>query len=430
MAAQAAPSSAIQPTPARARAIERAAREWQRLGWSLRSTTPAAVGRSVLGVSVAALVFGLAAASGATLAPFVLGIVIAYACLPLTNRLAAVMPRLLAAGISVTLVVGALVLIVVIVVPPFVTGTVKLVERLPAQVASLDLRPRVDAWVATLPQPFGTWVGGVMNQVGNDLAARLDQITAGLAQAIASAILGLFNTIGFVLGLLVIPTWILVILRDAAAGRRTVDRVLPGWARADIWGVLRIADRAARAFVTVQVAGAIISGAVIYVGLVGMAALTGLPVDRNALAISVLAGLLLLIPQLGGVFVAVLAIVFNLAQPVDQAIVQVGTIVIGMRVGGLVAGAVIGRTARKVHPFIFVPALVVLGQISLLWLLISGPIVAAAVDTVRYLHGRFSEPPKPAGLLPGETLPVMGPPPERVPLVYQRIASREVTSNG
>jgi hypothetical protein len=39
-------------------------------------------------------------------------------------------------------------------------------------------------------------------------------------------------------------------------------------------------------------------------------------------------------------------------------------------------------------------------------LLLSAPILAFGSDLVRYLHGRFSEPPRPAGILPGEPTPV------------------------
>jgi hypothetical protein len=42
-----------------------------------------------------------------------------------------------------------------------------------------------------------------------------------------------------------------------------------------------------------------------------------------------------------------------------------------------------------------------IGQFGILPLLLSAPIVAIAVDLVRYFHGRLSEPARPAGVLPG-----------------------------
>ena len=41
-----------------------------------------------------------------------------------------------------------------------------------------------------------------------------------------------------------------------------------------------------------------------------------------------------------------------------------------------------------------------IGQLGILWLLLSAPIVAIAADLIRYVHGRLSEPPLPAGVLP------------------------------
>ena len=59
-----------------------------------------------------------------------------------------------------------------------------------------------------------------------------------------------------------------------------------------------------------------------------------------------------------------------------------------------------------VHPAILVPGVVLIGQFGILWLLLSAPIVAIVVDLVRYIHGRLSEPPRPAGVLPHEPMPV------------------------
>ena len=65
---------------------------------------------------------------------------------------------------------------------------------------------------------------------------------------------------------------------------------------------------------------------------------------------------------------------------------------------------------------------IAIGQLGPGWLLLSAPIVAFATDVIRYAHGRLSEPPRPAGLLPGSESPE----PQaaaaraRVPAVYRR----------
>ena len=43
-----------------------------------------------------------------------------------------------------------------------------------------------------------------------------------------------------------------------------------------------------------------------------------------------------------------------------------------------------------------------MSQLGLIWLLIAAPVLAIARDIVRYLAGRLDDPPKPAGVIPGE----------------------------
>jgi hypothetical protein len=83
-----------------------------------------------------------------------------------------------------------------------------------------------------------------------------------------------------------------------------------------------------------------------------------------------------------------------------------------MFLGGSMLGARLRERRLGVHPVILVPGVVMIGQFGVLWLLLSAPIVAIAVNLVRYLHGRLSEPPRPAGQLPGTTVKIT--PPARV----------------
>jgi hypothetical protein len=76
---------------------------------------------------------------------------------------------------------------------------------------------------------------------------------------------------------------------------------------------------------------------------------------------------------------------------------------IGARfLAGVVAPRLGGGQRRGPHPAILVPAIVALTQFGLIWLFLAGPLVAIVDDLVRYAHGRLSEPPKPAGVIPGE----------------------------
>ena len=98
--------------------------------------------------------------------------------------------------------------------------------------------------------------------------------------------------------------------------------------------------------------------------------------------------------------------------------------VVARLVGGNLIGSRIMERRLTVHPAIMVPGVVLIGQFGLIWLLLAAPMVAIAVDLVRYFAGRLSEPPMPAGVLPGTTAvarvtPSEGTAPAYVPVAYR-----------
>src|SRR5207248_8041563 len=65
----------------------------------------------------------------------------------------------------------------------------------------------------------------------------------------------------------------------------------------------------------------------------------------------------------------------------------------------------------NLNPAILMPMVYILGRYGLVWIVLSGPLTAIGRDLFVYVYGRFQEPPRPAGLLPGEPLPVQDMPP-------------------
>ena len=95
-----------------------AARRWADLRDGVASTTPQAIGRGVLTLAVLGGSLWLAVATWPTLAPFLVGGLITYMLLPVVDALEHVMPRGLAAAVSVFGALAAVVAIAVIVGPP------------------------------------------------------------------------------------------------------------------------------------------------------------------------------------------------------------------------------------------------------------------------------------------------------------------------
>jgi hypothetical protein len=117
------------------------------------------------------------------------------------------------------------------------------------------------------------------------------------------------------------------------------------------------------------------------------------------------------IPQLGGLIGALPIVLIALARQDEPAaaVALLVVYVIALQIVKMAVGARLGRDLN-VRPAIALPAFAVISQIGLVWLLLSAPILVVARNTVRYLRGRLSEPPLPAGVLPGERRRSAAPP--------------------
>src|SRR5205814_2043785 len=115
---------------------------------------------------------------------------------------------------------------------------------------------------------------------------------------VVPSILGLFNTLGFVIGFFAIPTWLVAVLTDQKTGVRAIKGMLPAGMQSDFWAIMRILDRTFGAFVRGQVVVAIAVGVSTYIGLelLGRVATAAVPYP---VVLAVIAGVLQLIPNIG-----------------------------------------------------------------------------------------------------------------------------------
>src|SRR5262245_5491305 len=105
-----------QAATARAEARERARIEWAALRDRLATTTPSAVGRTVLAIAVIGVVVWAIGSTWPAFLPFAIGGLLAYAVLPIVDGLDRFMPRALAAALAMLGVLAAIVAVLVIVV--------------------------------------------------------------------------------------------------------------------------------------------------------------------------------------------------------------------------------------------------------------------------------------------------------------------------
>ena len=405
--------------------------EWSRLRARLATTTPAMLSRALLTLVVIAAGVWLAVASWPALLPFAIGGLIAYVVRPVVDRLDAVMPRVLASLVAVLAFVAVLVAVVVIVLPPLVTGVGTLLGTLPAAAQIEDAVDSLEKQVGPLPPDAHALlvavgvsaVSGVSGLVSGVTNADLPSVANGIVRTIT-------NIASVVIGLVVLPTWILSVVSRHRVGRQAVDRQLAPWLRADFWAIVRIVDRSAGAYVRGYVVIAFLVGLFTYLGLT-LAERAGASPYQAKLALAVLAGLVQVIPELGPLLGYVPAILIAFVAP-ERAAAYLVVYVASRWLVGTFFGRRLIESRVGVPPAVMVLGVVAISQFGVIWLLVAGPLIASLWDVVRYLHGRLSEPARPAGILPGEPVPTARPSltARPIPAYYQPQVQGVVNADG
>ncbi len=373
------------------------------------------------------MAFWLAVASWPALAPFLVGAVLAYAVLPLANRLDRYMPRVLAAVLAELVAVAILAGVVIAIVPPLVNGVVQVAGRLPSQAEVQASLASLEASLGELQEPVRGIVLAVVTEATASLRRAMDGTVAGAGQFVAGQILGLAGTLSFLLGLLVIPAWILTLVSDERSIKQRATGLIAPALRADIIALARIVDRAFGTFLRTRVLLAVVVGVGMWIGFEIIERL-GIGTFRYQVTAAVLFGGLQLIPELGyflGFFP--LLLILGIAGPIPAAAVAV-VYVVANRIGSGLVETRVSRGVLDVHPALLIPAIVVLSQFGLLWLLAAAPVVAILRDVTRYLAGRLGDPPAPANVLPGERAPVTASTGQRVPSVYRPAQAPPMTA--
>ena len=378
-----------------------ARQRWGVLADRLRTIRPEAIARAAIGLTLVGVVVTLAVASWPALAPFVLGAVLAYAVLPVANRLDRFMPRVLAAVIAELMAVALLLGVVVVVVPPLLNGLITLAGRLPAPAEIQTWVLALQDQVGTIQEPMRSVLLAVLTDVTANLQGVMQSLVATAGSIVTEQILGVFGTLSNVLGLLVIPAWILTMVADERQIKQRGLGLFAPAIRADVSAFFRVIDRALSTFLRVRLLLAVVTGVLVWAGLEVGSALDIAPFEF-AVAAGVLLGALQLIPEIGfflGFFPMLL--ILAIGGPIPTITIAI-VYILAVRISSALVETRVSRGVLDVHPGLLIPAIVVLSQFGLIWLVAAAPVVAIIRDLVRYANGRLGEPASPAGVLPGE----------------------------
>ncbi len=403
-----------------AASVQKSREAWRRLGMRLRSITPSGLAHILLVVGALVTVGWVLRHSVAPLVPFLIGLALAYITAPLVEALDRVLPRWLAVLLVIVGELLFLLLTVAVLVVPLARELIQIVQGLPSSEQLRRFFDELVAYLRTLPESTQDFIRDGLRQAAVSVRDNLATYFQRATDLGVGALFSLIKTFSFVVGLLVLPTWLYSVMADQKRASRGLDRVLPDWARADFWAVVRIVDRTLSASLRGLVLQGLAVGLATYLGLVLLEQFGLLAIKYKLLA-AVLAGLMELIPDIGPFLWAIPAAAIGFANSREMGLALLAAYLLGRwLVHRLLVSRLEQRVVGDIHPAFTVVAIVALSQFGVLWLFLAAPVVAIARNLFRYVYGRVSDPPRPAGLLPGEPLPV----PQEATSVPARQASR------
>ena len=390
--------------------VARADRAWRRLRLELRTLTPRGFARVLMVLLAVWVLIRLAILSWDVLAPFVGGLALAYLLLPVVNRLEHYMPRWAAILVVFAALIGALTAAWAYVVPPLVSQIAGLANALPdsRQLETLlaELRRAWSALDGEAQRRLGEVISGVLTTLRENVLTYLQEVL----NLVIGGLFTVFNVLGFLLGLVIVPFFIYYVLNDHAEIAPALDRVLPRWMRADFWAFVRIFDGNFSRYLRGQLVLVLLGAIVTFLGLAALE-LIGMNGVQYILLLSVFSGLTVLIPYVGFVLATLAAFGVGAFASWQTGLAMAAVVfVVKQVVDTLIYPVVVGRSIHM-HEAIVLLVLVVLSEFGFIWVILAPPIAAVARDIFLYIYGRFEDPPRPAGLLPGEPVPLLEAPP-------------------
>ena len=383
----------------------KARQAWQRLWMRIQSITPRALARFLLVMGALVFIIWLLVSTLPSLVTLVIGITLAYITLPVVNWLDHFMPRSLAVLLVILAELAIIVLFFALLIPAMIDQVTRFLGFLPSTDQLRMYFNQLSQQAQTWPEPIRTFLRGVLEQAATNARQNFSSYIQRLLSLGFRSILSLISSFTFALSLLVIPTWIFSILKDQHKGRKVIDRLLPDWLQGDFWAVVRIIDRTLGVYLREVVVMAFLVGLSTYGGLrlLEYLGVKGIPFP---LLLAMIAGFTDIIPSIGSALGTIPAVLFTVTSSSWQA----GLIVLGLYIvihflrNWLLSPLFTGSV--DIHSAILLVILLIASQFGLGWLFVAAPLAVIVRDLFRYAYGRLSDPPRPAGVLPGEQIPI------------------------
>jgi predicted PurR-regulated permease PerM len=270
--------------------------------------------------------------------------------------------------------------------PPLFDQLRRFLEQLPtlaAQVVAWE-RGLVD-WLTSLPLPEP------IRDALDSIIESGQQAVVTLLEAIVGPLLGLIaRAAGFVFGLVVVPVWLLYVLKDRERLPDGILGLLPAGWRPDASHAMGLTTSVIGRWIR----GQLLLGAVIFVAtLVGLLVLSVIGFREFAdfaVLLALVAGVLELVPIIGPIIAAVPAVLVGASISPAAALAAVALYTVVQQLENHLLVPKVMGDAVDLHPAVVIFSLIVGASLFGLWgAILATPVVALGRDMYRYAFRRL-----------------------------------------
>jgi predicted PurR-regulated permease PerM len=237
-----------------------------------------------------------------------------------------------------------------------------------------------------IPPAIRDWIDSAIAGLQNG------QPGAGLNLALLVPLLtGASSFIGAIFGYVILPVWVFYLLKDRVSLVEAFDRSLPTTWRFDVWVLLRTVERVFGQWVRAQLILGFAVGIFTFIGLLILSRTIDPIFGRYAVLLSVIAGILELLPIIGPIISAVPAVLLAGTAGIEAVIAALVLYTLVQQIENNFLVPKIQGDATDLHPAAVMFAIIIGGALAgLIGAILALPIAAAFRDVVRYLFRRMS----------------------------------------
>jgi predicted PurR-regulated permease PerM len=240
-----------------------------------------------------------------------------------------------------------------------------------------------------IPEAIREWIDGVIAGIGQG-GGGTEAPTFDFG-VLLPLITGAGSFLGAIFGYIILPVWVFYLLKDRVALTAQFDTSLPQAWRFDVWAVLRIVQRVFGQWVRGQLILGLAVGLATFVGLMILSVVVNPVFGRYAVLLSVIAGILELVPIIGPIISAVPAVLLAATAGIEAVVAALVLYTLIQQVENNLLVPKIQGDAIELHPAAVIFAIIIGGALAgLIGAILALPILAAFRDVVRYLFRRLS----------------------------------------